>query len=71
MIQQYVVSWWAKSIKLYFFQYVREDVASSKSQLISESIYEVIISPKMQNKNYKDFCPTKQTRIVALFFVIF
>jgi hypothetical protein len=22
----------------------------------------------MQTKNYKDFCPTKQTRIVALFF---
>ena len=30
---------------------------------------EVIVSPKMQTKNYKDFCPTKQTRIVALFLV--
>ena len=29
-------------------------------------MYEVIVSPKMQTKNYKDFCPTKQTRIVAL-----
>jgi hypothetical protein len=25
----------------------------------------------MQTKNYKDFCPAKQTRIVALFLVIF
>ena len=24
--------------------------------------------PKMQTKNYKDFCPTKQTRIIAPFF---
>ena len=38
-----------------------------KGQLNSESIHEVILSPKMQIKNYKDFCPTKQTRIVALF----
>ena len=36
-----------------------------KGQLNSEWIYEVIISPKMQTKNYKDFCPTKKTRIVA------
>ena len=34
----------------------------------SEWIYEVIVSPKTQTKNYKDFCPTIQTRIVALFF---
>ena len=34
----------------------------SKDQLNSEWIYEVIVSPKMQTK---DFCPTKQTRIVA------
>jgi hypothetical protein len=26
---------------------------------------EVIVSAKMPTKNYKDFCPTKQTRIVA------
>ena len=37
----------------------------NKGQLNSEWIYEVIISPKIQTKNYKDFCPTKQTRIVA------
>ena len=37
----------------------------TKGQLNSEWIYEVIISPKMLIKNYKDFCPTKQTRIVA------
>ena len=30
-----------------------------KGQLKSEWIYEVIVSPKMQTKNYKDFCPTK------------
>ena len=36
-----------------------------KGQLNSEWIYEVIISPKMPTKNYKDFCTTKQTRIVA------
>ena len=37
----------------------------AKGQLKSEWNYEVIISPKMQTKTYKDFCPTKQTRIVA------
>ena len=37
----------------------------SKGQSNSEWIYEVIVSPKMQTKNEKDFCPTKQTRIVA------
>ena len=42
-----------------------------KGQLNSEWIYEFIISPKMQTKNYKDFCPTIQTRIIALFLVIF
>ena len=41
----------------------------SKGQLNSEWIYEVIFSPKMQTKNYKDFYPIKQTRIVALFFL--
>jgi hypothetical protein len=38
---------------------------SPKGQLNSELIYEVIVSPKMPTKNYKDFFPTKQTRIVA------
>ena len=42
-----------------------------KGQLNSEQIYEVIVSPKMQTKNYKDFCPTKQKRIVALFWWFF
>ena len=36
-------------------------------QLNSEWIYEVLISPKKQTKNYKDFFPTMQTRIIALF----
>ena len=35
----------------------------AKGQLDSEWIYEFIVSPKMQTKNYKDFCPTKQTKI--------
>ena len=43
----------------------------SKGQLNSEWIYEVIVSPKMQTKNYKDFCPTKQTRIIAFLFCDF
>ena len=38
---------------------------TTKGQLNSEWIYEVIVSPKIQTKNYKDFCPTKQTRIVT------
>ena len=29
----------------------------ANGQLNSEWIYEVIVSPKMQTKNYKDFCP--------------
>ena len=40
-----------------------------KGQLNSEWIYEVIVSPTIQTQNYKDFCPTIQTRIVALFFL--
>ena len=46
-------------------------IDQAKGQLISEWIYEVIISPKMPTKNFKDFFPTKQTKIVALFLVIF
>ena len=42
-----------------------------KGQLSSEWIHEVIASPKMQTENYKNFCPTKQTRIVALFWWFF
>ena len=42
---------------------------NTQDQLNSELIYEVIVSPKMQTKNYMNFCPTKQTRIVALFLV--
>ena len=45
--------------------------ALTKGQLNSDCIYEVIFSPKMQTKIFKDFCPTKQTRIIALFLVIF
>ena len=40
-------------------------MSEAKGHLNSEWIYEVIVSPKMQTQNYKDFCPTKQTRIVA------
>ena len=31
-----------------------------KGHLNSEWIYEVIVSPKMQTKNHKDFCPTNK-----------
>ena len=31
-----------------------------KGQLNQEWTYDVILSPKMQTKKYKDFCPTKQ-----------
>ena len=41
----------------------------TKGQLNSEWIYEVIVSPKIPTKNYRDFCPTKQTTILALFLV--
>ena len=41
----------------------------AKGQLNSELIYEVIVSPKMPTKKFPDFYPTKQTRIIALFFV--
>ena len=30
----------------------------AEGRLNSELIYEVIVSPKMPNKNLKDFCPT-------------
>ena len=30
----------------------------TKGQLNSEWIYEVIVSPKMPTKTFKDFCPT-------------
>ena len=40
-------------------------IDSSKGKLNSEWIYEVIVSPKMPTKNFKDFCPTKQKRIIA------
>ena len=33
---------------------------ASQGQLNSEWIYEVIVSPKTQTKNYNDVCPTKQ-----------
>ena len=42
-----------------------DKTGDSKGQLNSEWIHEVNVSPKMQTKFFKDFCPTKQTRIVA------
>ena len=45
--------------------------AIAKGQLNSEWIYEVIVSPKMPTKIFPDFCPTKQTRIVAIFLWFF
>ena len=37
-----------------------------KGQLISEWIYEVIASPKIQTKNCQDFCLTTQARVEIL-----
>ena len=31
-----------------------------KGQINSEWMYEVIVSPKMQTKNYQDFCPGRK-----------
>ena len=66
-----VIKWPLLQIKLQFA--CTQDACpaehmETKGQLNSEWIYEVFISPKMQPKNYKDFCSTIQTRIVALFF---
>ena len=44
---------------------IAKKCSRTKGQLNLELIYEVIISPKMQTWNYKNICPTKQTRIVA------
>ena len=40
---------------------------ADKDQLNSEWLFEVIVSPKMQTwiNAYKDFCPTKQEKIIA------
>jgi hypothetical protein len=38
--------------------FFHNDFRIGKGQLNSESIYEVIVSPKMPMKNYQDFCPT-------------
>ena len=54
--------------KKYQVPALKKFLVDTKGQLNSKWIYEVIVSHKMQTKNYKDFCPTKQTRIVALFF---
>ena len=39
-----------------------------KGQLNSECIYEVIVSPKMPTKNFKDFCPTNKLKIFGWHF---
>ena len=52
----------------YAFEKRKNIFPRAKGQLNSEWIYEVIVSPKMQTQNYKDFCPTIQTRIVVLYF---
>ena len=69
-----VVLGWIKNI---FFiikkliNFAKLQIWNVKGQLNSEWIYEVASSNKMQTKNYKHFWPTIQTRIVALFLVIF
>ena len=71
IIKHFFSSFWVKIFKppvLRVTITVSYNIVACKGQLNSEWIYEVIVSPKMPTKNYKDFCPTKQTRIVALFF---
>ena len=46
-------------------------VEAAKGQLNSEWIYEIIVSPKMQTKIYKDFCLTKKNEDRSTFLVIF
>jgi hypothetical protein len=36
---------------------IQDISALAKGQLNSEWIYEVIVSPKIATKNFKDFCP--------------
>ena len=48
---------------------IQHQLWTAKGQLNSKWIYEVIVCPKVQTKNYKDFWLTIQTRIVALFLV--
>ena len=43
----------------------------SKGQLNSERIYEVIVSPKIPTKNYRDFCPRSLLYGRVEIFVIF
>jgi hypothetical protein len=54
--------------KLNFIDLTTQITLLIKGQLNSEWIYEVIVSRKMPTKIFKDFCPTKQTKIMALFF---
>ena len=42
-----------------------------KGQLISELIYEVVVSPKIPTQNFKDFCPGSLLEGKAEIFVIF
>ena len=47
-----------KHVKMFFDEHVKYfSVTLDKGQLNSEGICEVIISPKMPTKNFKDFCP--------------
>ena len=46
-------------------------LAHTKGQLNSELIYEVIVSPKMPTKNFKDFCPGSLLEGRAEILVIF
>ena len=60
-------SFGAYSLHFLFIYLSFRKEGSTKGQLNSEWIYEVIVSPQMTTKNYKDFCPTIQTRVVVLF----
>ena len=49
----------------------KHSVAQFKDRLDSERIYEVIVSPKMATKNFKDFCPGSLLEGRANFWLVF
>ena len=59
------VCWKASVMEIltfYYWLHVEFVLTFIKGQLISEWIYEVIVSPKIRTKNCQDFCPSTQGR---------
>ena len=60
MLSQFVTKWVIKYLAICVQDWLIDwhlDYTVSKGQLNSEWIYDVIVSPKMPTKNFKDFCP--------------